>query len=272
MTIVDNHVHTSFSSDAKDSMEDVIKEAIKKGMKYLTITDHLENHLTDEWLNYEDYIKVFNYYKEKYKNEIELLLGIEIGYERSKLDDIKKLVSSYDFDFVICSTHGVEGKKIYNGSYFSNMTKKEAHEKYFNYILECTRNFTDFNIYGHLDYIVRYGPYEDKSINYEEYKDIIDEILINIIKNGSGIELNTSGFRYGLGAMHPNEYILKRYRQLGGTIITLGSDSHKAKDLCADFEIGKEILLNCGFENICVFKNRKAEFIEIKKEKEVLMA
>lgn len=272
MTIIDNHVHTSFSSDAKDSMETVIKEAIKRGMTYLTITDHLENHITGEWLNYNDYIPVFKHYKEKYKDKIELLLGIEVGYESDKLEEINKLVKSHDFDFVICSTHVIEDGKIHNGSYFGDMTKKEAHDKYFNYILECTKNFTDFNIYGHLDYIIRYGPYEDKSMNYEEYKEIIDEILSNIINNGSGIELNTSGYRYGLDAMHPNEFILKRYKALGGKIISLGSDCHKAKDLCADFNIAKNILLKCGFEHICVFKNRQVEFIKIKKENESSIA
>ena len=263
MKILDNHVHTSFSSDAKDSMETVIKMAIQKGLKYLTITDHLENHITGEWIDYNDYTPIFNYYKEKYKDDIELLLGIEVGYESDRQENIEKILKNYPFDFVICSTHSIDGEKIHNRSYFDGKSKKEAYNRYFEYIIECTKKFKEFNIYGHLDYIIRYGIYENNEICFEEYKTLIDEILINIINNGSGIEINTSGYRYGLDSTHPNIKFIKRYKELGGTIITLGSDSHKAKDLCADFDKAYEILSSCGFEHVCIFKSRKPKFIKI---------
>ena len=48
---------------------------------------------------------------------------------------------------------------------------------------------------------------------------------------GKGIELNTGGFKYGLGHPNPCEDIIKRYKELGGEIITLGSDAHKCESL-----------------------------------------
>ncbi len=272
MELLDNHVHTSFSSDAKDSMETIVKMAIKKELKYLTITDHIENHITGGWMDLSDYIAVFNHYKEKYKDEIELLLGIELGYESYRHKELEKIVKSNPFDFVICSTHCIDGKKIHDKSYFEGKSKKEAYDRYFEYMRDCTKKFKDFDIYGHLDYIIRYGTYDNNEICFEEYSEVIDEILTNIINNGSGIELNTSGYRYGLDSTHPNVKFIKRYKELGGSIITLGSDCHKAEDLCADFDKAYELLLSCGFEYVCIFKNRKPEFIKIEEKYKINIA
>ena len=104
----------------------------------------------------------------------------------------------------------------------------------------------------------------EKKIDYDEFQEILDEILIQLIKKDKGIEINTSGIRYGLGMPHPNKEIIKRYKQLGGKIITMGSDAHKINDLGADFDVAGSILMDAGFQEISVFHNRTPDFVKIK--------
>ena len=121
----------------------------------------------------------------------------------------------------------------------------------------------------HIDYVIRYiiKNYSNvmTKIDYTEFKELLNEILISIIKNDKGIEINTSGIRYGLGTPHPNIEILKRYRELGGKIITIGSDAHKKEDLVSNFDIAYDMLETVGFNSIAVFYKRQPEFKKIKK-------
>ena len=141
--------------------------------------------------------------------------------------------------------------------------KKKVTEHILNNLKYTIENFDNFDVVGHLDFIVRYGDFENKTIRYEDYKNILDEILSMIIKKGKGIELNTSGLRYKLSSMHPSREILTRYFELGGRIITIGSDAHKLTDLYADFDKAIVELKEIGFSEITTFKNRKPNFIKI---------
>ena len=268
MNLIDNHIHTNFSSDGKDSMEDTIKKAISIGVRYLTFTDHLE-HDEDRGfcINYNDYVPVFNKFKEKYKKDIELLLGVEVGYRKHLKNEIEEIINSNPFDFVLCSTHTIDNVPVPSKAYFKGLSKEDAYYKYFNSILETNREFGDYNIYGHLDYISRYGIYSDNRVIYNDFKDVIDKVLKSIINNGSGIELNTSGYRYGLNAIHPNEDILKRYKELGGFIVTVGSDSHRVEDICKDFDVAYDMLKYLDFKYVSLFKERETYFVNIEKVK-----
>lgn len=266
MHILDNHVHTHFSSDGKDHMETVIKEAIKNGVSHLTFTDHLEYNTDHFSLDLDGYIKQIDEYKEKYKKDINLLTGVEVGYKSYIRDKIENIIKSYPFDFVLCSTHTVGDKDISRLKYFDGLTKKEAYDNYYKSIIETNKQFSNYDTYGHLDYVIRYGNYEDKKIAYNDHKEVLDETLKTIINLGKGIELNTSGYRYNLDSPHPNIDILKRYKELGGEIITVGSDSHRAIDVCRDFDKAYAILDYLGFEYVCLFEERKPKFIKFNSE------
>ncbi len=154
----------------------------------------------------------------------------------------------------------VNGKDPYYASYYEGRSEREAYLEYFVSILENIRAFQDFDVYGHIDYVVRYGP--DKN-TYYSYADVIDEILKQLIHHGKGIEVNTAGFKYGLGHPNPCEDILKRYRELGGEILTLGADAHQPEHIAYDFQRLPKLLQTCGFSYYTVFKNRKAQFIAL---------
>ena len=181
MKIVDNHVHTHFSIDAKDTMEDVIKRAIDIGVDCLTFTDHLEFNTDHFSLDILKYTEQISKYKEKYSDEIELLTGIEVGYQSHLNKEINKILNSTKFDFVLCSTHTIDKIPVSHRDYFEGLSKEEAYRKYFESILQTNKEFKNYDIYGHLDYINRYAIYEDNKIIYDDYRDVLDEVLKTII-------------------------------------------------------------------------------------------
>ncbi|MEW9095315.1 MAG: histidinol-phosphatase HisJ family protein [Clostridiaceae bacterium] len=262
----DHHVHTEFSGDCNTPMEDIINRAIELGLKEVIFTDHVDfdypsNEIHFE-IDYEVYMKKIEKLREQHK-KIDILLGVEIGYQYHLNSRINELLNAYPFDFVICSIHALEGVELDKGDLFKTRTQEEGYRTYLESLKYTIENFHNCDVYGHLDFIVRYGNFNNKVLRYQDYKDIIDEILCLIISKGKGIELNTSGLRYNLNSMHPNREILERYFELGGRIITIGSDAHTLKDLCSNFHIAIEELKEIGFKEITTFKNRKPKFIKI---------
>ena len=133
--------------------------------------------------------------------------------------------------------------------------------EYFKCILDNVKLFNNYDVVGHLDYAIRYAPETDKNYSYYTYKDLIDKILETVIDNGKGIEVNTAGIRkYYLKDVHPNTDILKRYKELGGEIVTVGSDSHSAGYEGADFDRAYDALKAAGFEYYTTFEGRIASY------------
>lgn len=130
-------------------------------------------------------------------------------------------------------------------------------------ITDCIKTCDNFDVYGHLDYIVRYAPDQDNDYNWKDYYDYFDTILRLLIDKGKGIEINTAGLKYGLKNPNPCLDIVKMYRSLGGEIITTGSDAHKACHIAYSYEIITDMLKNTGFNYYTIFKERKPEFVSI---------
>lgn len=271
MFYYDYHVHTNFSSDSKETPEDMIKQAISLNLKEIAITDHVDYDNTDVpselILKYEDYSAKINSLIDLYKDDIDIKLGVEIGMQPHIAKKCTDFCKNNHFDFIIASTHAIDKRDVYNGKIFEEHSQKEGYKIYFENVLENVTLFDEFDVFGHLDFINRYGKFEDKTLNYIDFKDIIDEILKVIIKKNKGIEINTSGFKYGLGHTHPKIEIVKRYKELGGEIITLGSDSHAKKMLTSHFDVVYDMLVLAGFKYFTSFKDRKPEFISIEKFK-----
>ena len=135
-----------------------------------------------------------------------------------------------------------------------------AYREYFQCTLENIKKFSNFDVLGHMDYVVRYGATMDKDYTYEKYKDILDKILELLIDKGKGLEINTGGLKKGMQDLHPSIDILKRYHKLGGEIITIGSDSHSTEHIAGYFDKAYDVLKECGFRYYTVFEKRVAEF------------
>lgn len=277
----DNHVHTYFSTDSDTPMEDMLKNAIEKEFSSICFTDHMDYNFPSEGdtpeflLDIEPYFEEMKRLSEKYGDRIKIRRGIELGLKKDCLDKCISLTKEYPFDFVIGSTHLVDNIDPYYDTFWSDTPEKSGILRYYETTLNNVNLGADFDVYGHIDYIIRYTPkmkqLKSQDISVDTYidrltsdsMDIIEEILKTLIYNGKGIEINTAGFKYGLRHPNPHEKILKLYHELGGEIITIGSDAHECKHLAYDFEKVPEILTKCGFRYYSEFTGRKAEMIKM---------
>ncbi|NLK27520.1 MAG: histidinol-phosphatase HisJ family protein [Clostridiales bacterium] len=266
MIIADYHLHSAFSSDSEAPMEQMIDRAIQLGLKKLCFTDHMDYDYPVQKNSYtfifepEGYYRKLEELKEQYKDKIEILTGVELGLQPHLKSQVDALVQSYPHDFIIGSTHVVDHMDPYYPEYWMDKTAKEGIHRYYESIIESCKAIDCFHVYGHIDYIVRYVPEHLKknfTYRYEDYSDILDEVLKTILSCGKGIEVNTSGYKYGLGRPHPEPKVLKRYRELGGELITIGSDAHKPEHLCYDFGVIPDLLKDIGFRYYAVFKQGK---------------
>lgn len=161
--------------------------------------------------------------REKYQDQIELLFGIELGLQPHLAETHRNYLNEWPFDFVIGSSHVVHGKDPYYPAFYEGKEEAQAYREYFESILENLAVFDEMDVYGHIDYVVRYGPNKNQYYSYEAYRELLDEILKTLIRKNIGLELNTAGYKYGLGHPNPTEAVLKRYAELGGEILTIGS-------------------------------------------------
>ena len=268
----DYHVHSYFSGDCDTPMEQMIQTAIAKGLKHICFTEHMDFDFPYDpalnedgmWdLNADSYLYELLKMRDKYSSQIEIHFGVELGMQPQCVRKNLIFAREHEYDFIIASSHVCNGMDPYYPKFYEGRSEEEAYREYFESILQNIKRFHNFDVYGHLDYVVRYGPNKDANYTYEAYKDVIDPILTYLIENEKGIELNTAGLTKGLRNPNPCKEIIKRYRDLGGEIITIGSDSHVPDTLGNHFDKAAAILTDCGFKYYCVFANRVAEFLKI---------
>lgn len=270
----DNHVHTSFSSDSEAAPENMIQSAIDRGFPSICITDHMDYDfpVTEPGMDYQfdpvSYLDTLNNLQQQFP-QILIRCGVELGLKPSALERCRNLTSRYPLDFVIGSTHLVDDTDPYYSSFWEGYTEKEAILRYYETTLENIRCGFDFDVYGHIDYILRYTPamkrlraegrtdetYLNRCLNHS--MEIIEEILRLLIEGGHGIELNTGGLKYRMGHPNPHEKILIRYRELGGELLTVGSDAHEPAYLGYEFNRIPALLKSCGFRYFTEYKDRR---------------
>ena len=263
----DYHLHSSFSGDSDTPMEEMILQGIQIGLTRMCFTEHHDldyppTELDPEGkfeLNPDAYLYDLLRLKEKYAEQITLLFGVELGMQPHISKENAAFAKAHDYDFIIASSHICNGKDPYLSSFFEGRSQEEAYTEYFESILENLKFYSNFDVYGHLDYVVRYGPTKDEGYSYEAYCDIFDRILERLISMEKGIEINTSGLK-SLRDTNPCIGVIRRYRELGGEIITVGSDAHVPKQIAFCFDRAADILKDCGFKYYTTFEKRSPSF------------
>ena len=267
LNLWDTHMHSQFSGDSNSPLDSMINASIERGLAGICFTDHLDIDYPDDpdlfLLDLPNYYASVMANQKMYAGRLPVLFGIELGLQPHLAALHQDILSQYPFDFVIGSSHVVHGMDPYFPKFYEGRDEKAAYREYFESILENLDAFHDFDVYGHIDYVVRYGPTKNENYDWTEYEEIINEILKKLIQLGKGIEINTGGFKYGLGHPNPTEAIIRRYKELGGEIITLGADAHSPEHVGFDFEKLPHILKNAGFEYYTVFRQRKPEFLKL---------
>lgn len=260
----DTHMHTDFSGDSDASPKEMARQAIRLQLEGICITDHLDYDYPNEpelfLLDLDRYVPAILQLKKDCRGRLDVGLGIEIGLQPHLAPRHKGLVSAFPFDQVIASSHTAHGMDPYYPEFFNGLSQEDAYIRYFSSVLENIDCFEDFDVYGHLDYVTRYGRSPVPAGTFASCRKRIDEILKKLIRMEKGLEINTGGFSSACRQVNPHPEILKRYYELGGRIVTFGSDAHAPKDIARQFAQAGEILRNCGFREYCSFQNRSPVF------------
>ncbi len=275
--LADYHVHTEFSDDSTYPMEDVVKDAVRLGFDEICFTDHVDYGVKVDWdskeevtyrdgeplanVDYPKYVEQVRNLQEAYQGKISLKLGMEFGVQMHTIPQFEALFSRYPFDFILLSVHQVEDKEFWTQDFQRGRTQIEYNERYYEEMLNLVNHYHNYSVLGHLDLIVRYD--EMGVYPFARVRPYIEEILKKVIKEGKGIEVNTSSHRYGLADSTPSKEILCLYRELGGEVITIGSDSHKPEHLGTYLEEAKGLLKSLGFLKFCTYKNMRPIFHDL---------
>lgn len=262
--VVDTHSHSNFSPDSNTEIGEMIDAAILQGLAGIAVTDHLDLKTPDGDTRFTFDIAQQQQKIDSFLNssnlpsQFKLFKGIEIGLQSHNLDDIREYVKGYEFDTIIASIHFVDGVDPYYGQYYEGLLEREAYGRYLELFYELIRAYPDFDILGHFDYIARYSPYSNSTIFYKEYSDIFDSIFRYLIYNGKALEINSNTYRPRNGKTPSlDSNILKRYLDLGGELITIGSDAHTPERFGEQFPYFLKIAYDCGFKYITHFNQRK---------------
>ncbi len=281
MNLIDCHTHTQFSIDSEADINKCVERAAELGLAAYAITDHCEcnawypeEHYTDKSVhdsfNYrKDFygsVEAITELKEKYADKLNLICGVELGQIMHDTKAAAIAASDERLDFIIGSVHQVRGEKDFFYIDYEKMSMDEIYnllERYFNEVCElCRSDIPD--VIGHLTYCLRYMKQRHNICpDISRFDDIIAESFRILAHSGKGIEINTSGLRQGFGDTFPDLRYVKLFRDLGGEIISIGSDAHTIEDIAKGTAEGAEIAKLAGFNHLCYFKQRKPVFIEI---------
>lgn len=277
----DYHVHSIYSDDSEYPMENVVKDAITMGLEEICFTDHVDYGIKRDWddprgiayrpggvgepeqmpaanVDYPKYVAEIAQLQEKYQDQITIKLGLEFGMQTHTIPQYEALFARYPFDFILLSVHEVEDKELWNQHFQQGRTQEEYNLRYYEELLALVERYHNYSSLAHLDLVSRYD--KQGYFPFEKIKPILTEILKTVISDGKGIEVNTSFHRYGLKDMTPARDILKLYRDLGGRILTIGSDSHKPSHLGAYVRDTQLDLKALGFTQHCTYRSMEPVF------------
>ncbi|MGI6269101.1 MAG: histidinol-phosphatase HisJ family protein [Candidatus Howiella sp.] len=256
--ILDLHTHSDNSPDADHSVSLMCEYAVKNGVRGLAVTDHCEcNAYIRDGYNITSAQSLFESGKARavFSGQLVVLIGVELGQATQDLEAANKVLSRPSLDFVLASMHNLQDRKDF---YYLDYSLPENDpkillEEYFNSLLDLVA-WGGFDSLAHLTYPLRYLP--GKGYALSDYTDIIDAIFRALIETGKALEINTSGLRQGLGTTLPDLALVRRYRELGGELITIGSDAHRAPDVGDGIPDGMALAQEAGFRYITLFQGR----------------
>ena len=267
MLLADQHIHSNCSPDGFHTMTEMAQTSFWRGVGTICFTDHIDLEDSETGAYNPDYLSPWNSILQQYSDAvaacegIDLRLGIELGAINHHPEIAAEALALKELDFVIGSVHNNRGLRDF---YFLEYESEEHCLKLLDdYMLDNLElaEVGGFDVLGHLGYAPRYMRRQgfQSCVTIERHGDVIDAIFRRLIDSGLGIEINCSGFRDGMGSI-PTLPILRRYRELGGEIITIGTDAHTLDNAGTFLAEGYGVLVEAGFKYFTQFKGRKPEF------------
>lgn len=253
----DYHLHSYYSHDSNTPMTLQAERAVKLGLDEICFTDHVD--YVGGYASNTDYSRYFSEIAqvgEKFRGKLTVRAGLEFGLQSHTTAHYESLFAEYqdELDFVLLSVHEIDDLELWGQDYQRTRTQAEYTRGYYEELLRIMQSYHSYSVLAHLDLIVRYERLHPYPYPFEGVRDIVEEILRTAIDEGKGIEMNTSSWRYGLRDTTPCREILELYHDLGGEILTLGSDAHNPEYLADHMDTACEILKDIGFTKFCTFE------------------
>jgi histidinol-phosphatase (PHP family) len=249
----DTHTHTYHSPDGHDSVDEMCRHAVSKGLKYICFTEHYDAVFeTPEkiFYNFEKHSEDIEEAREKYEGKLTVLKGIEFG-EPHMYQDVLKKMHQRDFDTIIGSVHSIRKTFITDPVLTGQYSTAEIYDLYFQEIIAAIEA-GGFDVLGHLDFPARYiGEYYTISPTMES-------LIAKAVEKGVVPEINTSPLRKGFDFVMPGKDTLAIYKDLGGKYIACGSDAHRAIEVGADFDTLEQLIKHFGFTPV-IFVQREMQ-------------
>ncbi|MEG0570324.1 MAG: histidinol-phosphatase HisJ family protein [Oscillospiraceae bacterium] len=270
MNFIDCHSHSDCSFDAHNSVKAMFNKACKKQLVAYAITDHFESYLNDEQNNIDRIISSCAQIDEckKIESKTKLIKGVEIGQPLQDIESVNNLFSHCDFDFVLGSIHNATNEDDFFYIDYKSITPCEMGKILEQYFMDvyAMAVWNKIDILAHLTYPYRYIRNSHRTelvIKSALFDDIINETFKVLIKNGKGIEVNTSGLFQEIGQTLPGLKYIKLFKELGGEVISVGSDSHCVKQVARGIKRATLLVQDVGFKYVTYFENRKPIMIKI---------
>ncbi|KGM44568.1 histidinol-phosphatase HisJ family protein [Neobacillus niacini] len=256
MYLMDYHHHTNHSFDSTASMVEVCKRAIENGIIEICFTEHFSvNPLAPTYghMVFEKYLDEIRACQEQFNSQLTIKAGIELCEPHLLKNQYDEILQPLNLDFILGSVHNLNNQKL-------RLALKEDHptayKRYFNELYQMVST-ADIDIIAHFDLMKRYAYKEHGLYVFQEHREKFEQILKKAIDRNIGMEINTSGLRTGLKQTLPSIEIIQLYKELGGEILTIGSDSHTVEDVGANIAAAYELAKHCGFHYIYKFEKRQ---------------
>ena len=256
----DFHMHSHVSFDGHDSAINMARAAAAAGMKEICFTDHMDYDPMHPEYSYAFDIAVYNKeYIDLHVPGLKIRYGFEFGMLPDNQAQFEKDLSRRKWDFVLGSAHFAGGQDVYRAEYWVEKTPYQAILGSLEETLACVKNHDAYDVLAHLTFVGKAGGNPNKQpILYKDYREVVDEIFKILAAKGKGLELNTSGLDR-CGDYLPGMEYLRRFKELGGEIVTVGSDAHhgnRAGQYC--HEACRAVQEIFGY--VCTFESRNPQF------------
>lgn len=269
----DLHTHSAYSTDSETPVKEQLESAAKNGLSGICLTDHMDYDFPEDIVEsgdnppftfeHKSYQKELSSYRSQYP-DLWIGTGVECGLQPAvhTLSKITELTEDTNWDFIIGSVHLIDGKDPYYPIYWEGKEPALCVRTYFETMLDCLSRFSNFDSLGHMDYIVRYAP---KGFHYNplDFQDITDEILKLLIRRDIALEINSSGLFSASSCENPHPDLLKRYAQLGGELITIGSDAHTPERIASGFPELEQHIKKTGLRQYVTYHSRRPVFHDL---------
>lgn len=283
--LADYHVHSEFSDDCRAPMDEQIRSGLRASLDEICFTEHVDYGIKKDWTepdleyvpgaelgipseplapltnaNYPLYLEKLHKMQNLFADRICIRAGLEFGVQTHTIDQFRALLSKYgkDLDFVLLSIHQVENRELWRRDFMKGRTQEEYTLRYYEELYRVISRFHGYDVLAHMDLVARYD--ELPPLPCRAIRPVLEETLKKVIADGKGIEFNTSWRRYGLPDTTPSVDILRLYRELGGTIITIGSDAHRPEQVGCDIAKSQQLLKELGFRYFCTFAGHEPHF------------